>query len=203
MDNVENIDPQDNKDENTSKKKRKVRKVRRKKVKKPRDDVEREAEEEEEEALREFQHGARFAKRKSSSLSLEVEKMAQGKQLTHFQVGNGLDSDVDIPYPLLYFKAMAMLRKALIASFIAKPKSPGKGEVEMKNTECRRPSQGKLEVDTDTDCQSQLNTIPVESVKCLVLKDEEESTKLNQEEEKVEEVLKDQISYRKKSEYLE
>ena len=77
---------------------------------------------------------------------------------------------------------MAMLRKALIASFIAKPKCPGKGEVEMKNTECRRPSQGKVETEDPPD------TIPVESVKCLVLTDEEDPKKENQEEEKVEEV---------------
>ena len=75
-----------------------------------------------------------------------------------------------------------MLRKALIASFIAKPKCPGKGEVEMKNTECRRPSQGKVETEDPPD------TIPVESVKCLVLTDEEDPKKGNQEEEKVEEV---------------
>ena len=59
-----------------------------------------------------------FAKRRSSCLSLEVEKMSQGKQLTHFQ-------------------AMAMLRKALVASFIATPNNSKNGAVEMKSTENR------------------------------------------------------------------
>ena len=57
-----------------------------------------------------------LAKRKS--LSLEVEKMSQGKQLSHFQ-------------------AMAMLRKALVASFIATPGNSNKGVMEMKSTENR------------------------------------------------------------------
>ena len=92
MANVDNVETQHEKDENKSKKKRKVRKVRRKRVKKARDDENLEAEDEE--AVKEFQQGARFVKRKSSSLSLEVEKMAQGKQLTHFQVRNGLDIDI-------------------------------------------------------------------------------------------------------------
>ena len=52
-------------------------------------------------------------------MSLEVEKMSQGKQLSHFQ-------------------AMAMLRKALVASFIATPGNSGnKGVMEMKSTENR------------------------------------------------------------------
>ena len=83
MKNVDNVEPAE---ENTSKKKRRVRRVRKKRVKKIRDDGEQEPDSEDREALREFQQGARFAKRKSSSLSLEVEKMAQGKPLTHFQV---------------------------------------------------------------------------------------------------------------------
>ena len=71
MENVENIDPGDHGDEIRSKKKRKVRKVRRKKVKKYRDDGELEPDERDSEMLREFQQGARYAKRKSSSLSIE------------------------------------------------------------------------------------------------------------------------------------
>ena len=71
MENVENIDPGDHGDEIRSKKKRKVRKVRRKKVKKYRDDGEMEPDERDSETLREFQQGARYAKRKSSSLSIE------------------------------------------------------------------------------------------------------------------------------------
>ena len=51
-------------------------------------------------------------------MSLEVEKMSQGKQLSHFQ-------------------AMAMLRKALVASFIATPGNSNKGVMEMKSTENR------------------------------------------------------------------
>ena len=59
-----------------------------------------------------------------------------------------------------------MLRKALIASFIAKPKNREKGEVEMKNTECRRLSQGKVEAGPGEE---------VKGVECLVLKDEEQT----------------------------
>ena len=58
-----------------------------------------------------------------------------------------------------------MLRKALIASFIAKPKNRERGEVEMKNTECRRLSQGKVEAGPGEE---------VKGVECLVLKDEEQ-----------------------------
>ena len=71
MENAENIDPGDPSDEIRGKKKRKVRKVRRKKVKKQRDDGELEPDERDSETLREFQEGARYAKRKSSSLSIE------------------------------------------------------------------------------------------------------------------------------------
>ena len=74
MENVENIDPGDPADENRSKKKRKVRKVRRKKVKKHRDDEETEPDERDSETLREFQQGARYSTRKSSSLSIEGKK---------------------------------------------------------------------------------------------------------------------------------
>ena len=77
-----------------------------------------------------------------------------------------------------------MLRKALIASFIAKPKKRGSGEVEMKNTECRRLSQGKVE-DGAVEAKE-----AVEAVKCLVLKDEDQpgQTEQKQQEEKVPEV---------------
>ena len=74
MENVENIDPGDPADEIRSKKKRKVRKVRRKKVKKHRDDEETEPDERDSETLREFQQGARYSTRKSSSLSIEGKK---------------------------------------------------------------------------------------------------------------------------------
>ena len=74
MENVENIDPGDPADQGGEfrvKKKRKVRKVRRKKVKKQRDDGELEPDERDSETLREYQQGARYTKRKSSSLSIE------------------------------------------------------------------------------------------------------------------------------------
>ena len=67
-----------------------------------------------------------------------------------------------------------MLRKALIASFIAKPKNREKGEVEMKNTECRRLSQGKLEAGAVETVEA------VEGVKCLVLKDEDQPGQASQ-----------------------
>ena len=80
-----------------------------------------------------------------------------------------------------------MLRKALIASFIAKPKKRGSGEVEMKNTECRRLSQGKVEAGA---VEAKEAVEAVEAVKCLVLKDEDQpgQTEQKQQEEKVPEV---------------
>ena len=85
-----------------------------------------------------------------------------------------------------------MLRKALIASFIAKPKKRGSGEVEMKNTECRRLSQGKLEAGAVETVEA---VEAVEAVKCLVLKDEDQPGQASQageteqkpQEEKVQE----------------
>ena len=74
-----------------------------------------------------------------------------------------------------------MLRKALIASFIAKPKKRGSGEVEMKNTECRRLSQGKVE-DGAVEAKE-----AVEAVKCLVLKDEDQPCQSSQAEQKPQE----------------
>ena len=83
---VDNVDNNEADEEVKVKSKKKVRKVKKKKTKKsiPEDDIE--ASEEDNARLKAFQDGPRFMKRKSSSLSLEVEKMSQGKQLTHFQV---------------------------------------------------------------------------------------------------------------------
>ena len=78
---------------------------------------------------------------------------------------------------------MAMLRKALIASFIAKPKNREKGEVEMKNTECRRLSQGKVEAGPGEE---------VKGVECLVLKDEEQPVQPIQSVQPVQPVQPDQ-----------
>ena len=72
-----------------------------------------------------------------------------------------------------------MLRKALIASFIAKPKNREKGEVEMKNTECRRLSQGKVETEA------------VEGVECLVLRDEDQPGPPPQTEQKQQEKVQE------------
>ena len=121
--NVENIDPEEDKPKNKNKRKV-LRKVRRKKSKKVCDETK------DDDGLQNFQvscvlvlmclqvtvQECSLAKRKS--LSLEVEKMSQGKQLSHFQ-------------------AMAMLRKALVASFIATPGNSNKGVMEMKSTENR------------------------------------------------------------------
>ena len=94
--------------------------------------------------------------------------MAQGKPLTHFQ-------------------AMAMLRKALIASFIAKPKKRGSGEVEMKNTECRRLSQGKLETGAVEEVKETVGTEGVKGLECLVLKDEDQPGQAGETEVKQQE----------------
>lgn len=80
---LENVDPES--EISGKKKKKRVKKVRRKRVKNITDTEEPEPNEEDEQRLKAFQEGARSAKR-NSSMSLEVEKMAQGKTLTHFQV---------------------------------------------------------------------------------------------------------------------
>ena len=67
--------------------KKRGKKVRRRKSKKSLEE-EKEPDEEDMARLKAFQEGPRLMRRKSSSLSLEVEKMSQGKQLTHFQVCN-------------------------------------------------------------------------------------------------------------------
>ena len=56
--------------------------------------------------------------------------MSQGKQLSHFQ-------------------AMAMLRKALVASFIATPSNSTKGVTEMKSTENRLGSGDHFQIKLD------------------------------------------------------
>jgi len=142
--NVENIDPEE--DTPKDKNKRKVlRKIKRKKSKKVCDETK------DDDGLQNFQECS-LAKRKS--LSLEVEKMSQGKQLSHFQ-------------------AMAMLRKALVASFIATPGNSNKGIMEMKSTENRRKSDdGEIAKGIE---ETEEETVPVEQVKCLVLKDDMEN----------------------------
>ena len=121
--NAENIDPEEDTPKNKNKRKV-LRKIKRKKSKKVCDETK------DDDGLQNFQvscvlllmylqgtvQECSLAKRKS--LSLEVEKMSQGKQLSHFQ-------------------AMAMLRKALLASFIATPGNSNKGIMEMKSTENR------------------------------------------------------------------
>jgi len=89
--------------------------------------------------------------RRRSTLSLEVQKMAEGKTLTHFQ-------------------AMAMLRKALVASFIKPPSGKDKAP-EMKSTENRRLS-AVYEMD------KKMEGVNLEE-KCLLLKsaDKEEEEK--------------------------
>ena len=131
--------------------------------------------------------------------------MSQGKQLSHFQ-------------------AMAMLRKALVASFIATPGNSNKGVMEMKSTENRsfiiwlqgliksymRFKAVKLsksvsmsdfvlfnhivrrksdDVELAKVNKDEDETVPVEQVKCLVLKDDvedenEESSAGKDEEER-------------------
>jgi len=156
--NLENIDPEEDKPK--SKNKRKVlRKVRRRKSKKVCDETE-------DDGLQNFQDCS-LAKRKS--LSLEVEKMSQGKQLSHFQ-------------------AMAMLRKALVASFIATPSNSTKGVTEMKSTENRRLSDDGEKNSLKGAKENEEETVPVEQVKCLVLKDEveeenDESSELRDKEQ--------------------
>jgi len=158
--NLENIDPDEPK--NKSKNKRKVlRKVKRKKSKKVCD-----GEQKDNEELQNFQ-SCSISSSKRKSLSLEVEKMSQGKTLTHFQ-------------------AMAMLRKALVASFVC-PRNANKGtKVEMKSTENRRLSgedeENVRKVNLTNNKEADRETVPVEEVKCLVLKGIEEE----EEEEKVE-----------------
>ena len=75
-----------------------------------------------------------------------------------------------------------MLRKALIASFIAKPKNRERGEVEMKNTECRRLSQSKEQAGEVEGVEA------VKGMECLVLKDEDQP---EHTEEKQQEKLQD------------
>ena len=78
-------------------------------------------------------------------MSLEVQKMAEGKPLTHFQVSSFLSKRMILSHwskqGIAFFKwtlllAMAMLRKALVASFI-KPATGKDKAPEMKNTENR------------------------------------------------------------------
>ena len=87
------IDNKDQADENKSRHKKKIKKIKKRKTKKMNTEEEKEPNEEDEARLKAFQQGPSFMKRKSSSLSLEVEKMAQGKQLTHFQVSSKLNNN--------------------------------------------------------------------------------------------------------------
>jgi len=146
--------------ESEEKKKKKRKLVRRRKKRDPaaEDDEEEEAEED---AAQLAAFEATKRQRRRSTLSLEVQKMSEGKTLTHFQ-------------------AMAMLRKALIASFIKPPTGKSK-EPEMKNTENRRLSDVH-EVD------QKMEGVNLDE-KCLLLKssDEKKTATAVEEEEKKEE----------------
>ena len=83
VDDIENTEPGE---ETKQKPKKKMKKIRKKKSKKSLQEDEKEPDEEDQARLQAFQQGPRFMQRKSSSLSLEVEKMSKGKPLTHFQV---------------------------------------------------------------------------------------------------------------------
>jgi len=148
--NLENIDPE----EDLSKPKTKKKILRKVKKKKSRKNVEEEKEPSQEdiETLNKFQ-ACSLAKRKSSCLSLEVEKMSKGKPLSHFQ-------------------AMAMLRKALVASFIATPNNSKSGTIQMKSTENRRLSAEGAninvdvhEIESEQKQDNEIETVPVNKVK--------------------------------------
>merc|ERR1712156_1033180 len=111
----------ENQEEEFDEKKKKKRKLVRRRKKKDPDDADDDAAQ-----LAAFEATKR--QRRRSTLSLEVQKMAEGKPLTHFQ-------------------AMAMLRKALVASFIKPPSGKNKAP-EMKSTENRRLS-AVFEVDKE------------------------------------------------------
>eukprot|EP00090_Calanus_glacialis_P021065 TRINITY_DN32503_c0_g1_i1.p1 TRINITY_DN32503_c0_g1~~TRINITY_DN32503_c0_g1_i1.p1 ORF type:complete len:196 (-),score=78.85 TRINITY_DN32503_c0_g1_i1:51-581(-) len=91
--------------------------------------------------------------------------MSQGKPLTHFQ-------------------AMAMLRKALVASFIATPSNNKNGNVEMKSTENRRLSNEAVKEEPKEGQEPAPESVPVEKVKCLVLKDDPDEENLKDEDDK-------------------
>jgi len=146
--------------ESEEKKKKKRKLVRRRKKRDPDGDEEEDELDEDAAQLAAFEATKR--QRRRSTLSLEVQKMSEGKPLTHFQ-------------------AMAMLRKALVASFI-KPTGKGKSP-EMKNTENRRLSEVH-EVD------KKMEEVNLEE-KCLLFKSSDKEAPTEKEEEKGDEKEKD------------
>jgi len=131
------------------KKKKKRKLVRRRKKKDPCAEEDGEEDDElDDDAAQRAAFEATKRQRRRSTLSLEVQKMAEGKPLTHFQ-------------------AMAMLRKALVASFI-KPATGKDKAPEMKNTENRRLS-AVYEVD------KKMEGVKLEE-KCLLLKSADKET---------------------------
>merc|ERR1712037_1056948 len=146
--------------ESEEKKKKKRKLVRRRKKRDP--DWDEEEDELDEDAAQLAAFEATKRQRRRSTLSLEVQKMSEGKPLTHFQ-------------------AMAMLRKALVASFI-KPTGKGKSP-EMKNTENRRLSEVH-EVD------KKMEEVNLEE-KCLLFKSSDKEAPTEKEEEKGDEKEKD------------
>ena len=68
-----------------------------------------------------------------------------------------------------FIKAMAMLRKALVASFIATPNKSGC--VEMKSTENRRLSLENLKNQTKPEEDEDSSSSVTKKVECLVLND--------------------------------
>ena len=83
---AEDVEITEEKEENKQKTRKKVKKIKKKKSRKSINGEEKEPNEEDQARLKTFQQSDRSLKRKSSTLSLEVEKMSQGKPLTHFQV---------------------------------------------------------------------------------------------------------------------
>ena len=72
-------------------------------------------------------------------------------------------------------QAMAMLRKALVASFIATPNNSKNGSVEMKSTENRRLSVENIGKKEETGLEKK--------VECLVLKEEDDKEESSNSEE--------------------
>merc|ERR1712156_400490 len=157
----------ENQEEEFDEKKKKKRKLVRRRKKKDPDDADDDAAQ-----LAAFEATKR--QRRRSTLSLEVQKMAEGKPLTPFQ-------------------AMAMLRKALVASFI-KPSSRKNKAPEMKSTENRRLS-AVFEMD------QKMEGVNLEE-KCLLLKTEVENTveskegkeNIKNEKEDKEEAMKEEAA---------
>merc|ERR1712156_65022 len=149
----------ENQEEEFDEKKKKKRKLVRRRKKKDPDDADDDAAQ-----LAAFEATKR--QRRRSTLSLEVQKMAEGKPLTHFQ-------------------AMAMLRKALVASFIKPPSGKNKAP-EMKSTENRRLS-AVFEMD------KKMEGVNLEE-KCLLLKTEvENKVESKEDKENIEEEGKENI----------